>query len=327
MDTSTTTTSLQNDDDGNAPLPVDSGNTSSTSDDFLKKWFQIPTDAQSNLSKALDPEGYVRAYWDDKTRPDGRMFSQARSTNVVSSLLKHSAGSALIKQGNTKVLSAMTVQIGQPTPEMPDHGDILVNVTTLDGGYQGSSHSDVLQSWLQRMLDDVLPSKLTLMTGKACIRLVVTVMILQNDGNLRDVALTACMAAWKDTTLPTMDDLTEHQGKLFWTQSPITSVNNNSTTLLSPKSPDTYRISLTMGILQQEKKDDDGDHSGGEISFLVDPTMEESIYVSGMLTIVITMVDRSLQMEYTGSVPLSATDLALAAKMAYGRADEMTSIL
>ena len=279
------------------------------SGDYLKAWFKIPADAQSNLSKALDPESYVRAYWNDNTRPDGRMFPQARPTEVVSSLLKHSAGSALIKQGNTKVLSAMTVQIGQPAPEMPDHGDVVVSVTALDH----VSHSDVLQAWLQRMLDDLLPPKLSLLIGKACIRLVVTVMILQDDGNLRDVALTACMAAWKDTTLPTMEELTEYQGKLWWADSPITSVNN-----FAPKvSPESYRISLTMGVLEKD----------GNVAFLVDPSREESRYMSGFLTIVVSMPDRSLQIEYTGSAALSATDLTLAAKMANGRADELSNIL
>jgi exosome complex component RRP42 len=276
---------------------------------YLKSWLKLPSDAQSNLSKALDPKSYVKAYWNDKTRPDGRMFPQARPTEVVSSLLKHSAGSALIKQGNTKVLSAMTVQIGQPAPELPDHGDIVVSVTTLDQ----FSHSDVLQSWLQRMLDDLLPSKLALIKGKACIRLVVTVMILQDDGNLRDVALTACMAAWKDTTLPTMEDLTEHDGKLWWTKSPITSVAERN----PKKSSETYRVSLSMGIVEKN----------AEILFLVDPSAEESRYTTGMLTVVVTMPGRALQMEYSGSAAISATDLALASAMANGRVDELASIL
>jgi exosome complex RNA-binding protein Rrp42 (RNase PH superfamily) len=92
------------------------------------------------------------------------MFSQARTTKVVSSLLKHSSGSALVKQGDTKVLAAITIEIGQPFPELPDHGDVLVSVTSPD-----QSHNDRLQLWLQRMLDDLLPNKLNLITGRACI--------------------------------------------------------------------------------------------------------------------------------------------------------------
>jgi len=286
------------------------------SGDYLKAWLKIPPHhAGSNLSKALDPEGYVQAYWKDQTRPDGRMFVQARATKVASSLLKHSAGSAFIKQGDTKVLSAMTVQIGQPAPDLPDHGDVVVTVTTPD---QASLHFDVLQSWLQRMLDDLLPPQLTLITGKACIRLVVTVLILQDDGNLRDAALLACMAAWKDTKLPTMDHLTEHQGKLWWKESPITSLDSTpQPSDDNENSKSEYRISLSMGVLEQD----------GKTIFLVDPSAEEAPYTNGMLTFIVTLPNRSLQLEYAGSMALTATELALASKMAGGRADELSKLL
>lgn len=295
----------------------------SSSGEYLKHWLKLPSDQNANLTKSLDPEAYVKAYWDDKTRPDGRMFPQARHTKVVSSLLKHSAGSAMVKQGETKVLSAMTLQIGQPAPDSPDHGDVVVTVTTPD--QTSSSHSDALQSWLQRMLDDLLPPRLNLMSGKACIRLVVTVMILQDDGNLRDVALMACMAAWKDTALPTMEHLTEYQGKLWWTDSPITSLDRTPSVnkggddedASSSSSKSDFRISLSMGVLEKD----------GKALFLVDPSSDEAPFTNGNVTIVVTLPSRSLQLEYSGSVPLTATDVALASKMAGGRADELSKLL
>jgi exosome complex RNA-binding protein Rrp42 (RNase PH superfamily) len=249
------------------------------------------------------------AFWDENTRPDGRMFSQARQTKVVASLLKHSAGSALVKHGDTKVLAAMTIQIGQPAPEIPDHGDVLVTVSTSD-----QQRLDTLQSWLQRMLDDLLPPKLNLMTGKACIRLVVTVLILQDSGNLMDAALLACMAAWKDTTLPTMEHLKEEQGKLYWKENPTSSLDDG----LSRNDRKDYRISLSMGVITSQK---------GDAKFLVDPTAEESKFTEGFLTMVVTLSNRTLQLEYSGAIALSATDLALAAKMANGRADELVKLL
>lgn len=249
------------------------------------------------------------AFWSEKTRPDGRMFSQARQTKIVSSLLKHSAGSALVKQGDTKVLSAMTIQIGQPAPELPDHGDVLVSVSTGD-----QKRLDTLQSWLQRMLDDLLPPKLNLMTGKACIRLVITVFVLQDSGNLMDAALLACMAAWKDTTLPTMEHLKEEEGKLYWTEKPISSLDDGS----SENDKKDYRVSLSMGIIKNQR---------GETLFLVDPTTEESKFIDGVLTMVLALSSRTIQLEYSGSVALSAKDLALASKMANGRADELVALL
>jgi exosome complex component RRP43 len=239
------------------------------------------------------------------------MFSQARPTQLVPSLLKHSAGSALVKQGDTKVLSAMTIQIGQPAPELPDHGDVVVSVTS---SAQQGQHSDKLQSWLQRMLDDLLPPRLTLIIGKACIRLVVTVLILQDSGNLMDAALLACMAAWKDTILPTMDHLTESEGTLCWKEKPTSSLDHES----SKRADKEYRVSLSMGVARGHE---------GEVNFLVDPSAEEEVLTEGCLTIVVTLPSRTLQVEYAGPVALGATDLALAAKMANGRADELAKLL
>jgi hypothetical protein len=45
------------------------------------------------------------------------------------------------------------------------------------------------------------------------------------------------------------------------------------------------------------------------------------------LTMVVTIPSRTLQVEYSGAVALNATDLALAAKMANGRADELAKLL
>lgn len=218
-----------------------------------------------------------------------------------------------MKQGETKVLAAISIEIGQPSPELPDHGDVLVTVTLPDP----KGRADRLQSWLQRMLDDLLPPKLNLKTGKACIRLVTSVMILQDSGNLMDAALLACMAAWEDTTLPTMEQLTESEGKLWWKENPISSVNTKSTN--DNDGDKEYRVSLTMGLVTSRET--------GNPSFLVDPSLEEGKFTQGELTIVVTLPNRTLQVEYTGSIGLDAADLALAAKLANGRAEELSSLL
>ncbi|KAL3940991.1 MAG: hypothetical protein SGBAC_004568 [Bacillariaceae sp.] len=295
----------------------------------LKSWLHLPE--SSNWIEVLDPKAHVVAYWDQGARPDGRMFSQARPTQTVDSLLKHSAGSALIKQGDTKVLTAISIEIGQPAPELPDHGDVMVSVASTTTSTSSAStiqprFYDRLQAWLQRMLDDLLPPKLNLLTGKACVRLIVSVMILQDAGNLMDASLLSCMAAWKNTTLPTMDHLVESEGRLWWKENPISSVSNSSssssdTIMQSTSGEQTkeYRISLTMGIVRNDKTK--------SIQFVVDPSAEEATHAEGELTLVVELPSRKIQVEYTGSIGLEASDFALAAKLANGRADELESLL
>jgi exosome complex RNA-binding protein Rrp42 (RNase PH superfamily) len=246
------------------------------------------------------------------------MFAQARPTSVVSSLLKHSAGSALVKLGDTKVLVANTCEIGQPSPEYPNHGDVLVSVNTGDA----FQYADLLQAWLQRLLDELLPPRLTLLSGRACVRLVVTVMILQDAGNLADAALLACMAAWKDTTLPCIENLQQVDGRLWWKEEPSNSVLSSSNATLSPPSSSEsrdYRISLTMGVIEHGEDD--------KTRFLVDPTSVEEKQLDGSLTVVMDLPSRTIQVEYSGGISLTATDLILAAKMANGRADEVMELL
>ncbi|CAJ1958710.1 unnamed protein product [Cylindrotheca closterium] len=293
----------------------------------LKTWLDLPE--SSNWIEVLDPKAHVLAYWDQSARPDGRMFSQARPTQTVSSLLKHSAGSALVKQGDTKVLTAISIEIGQPAPEFPDHGDVMVSVSSTTTSTASAStlqprFYDRLQAWLQRMLDDLLPPKLNLLTGKACIRLVVSVMILQDAGNLMDASLLSCMAAWKNTTLPTMDHLMESEGRLWWKENLMSSVSNSDTTTTTTtqsasEQSKEYRISLTMGIVRDAKSD--------SIKFLVDPSSEEEKHTDGELTLVVELQSRKIQVEYTGSMGLEASDFALASKLANGRADELVSLL
>ena len=284
----------------------------------LASWLNIPVN--KNWSRALDPEAYVTAFWEQNTRPDGRLFFQARPTKVISSFLKHSSGSGLVQQGNTKVLASIRLEIGQPAPEFPNHGDVLVVVTD---NSKDITHNDRLQSWLQRMLDDLLPPQLALIAGKAAIRLIVSVMILQDSGNVFDASLLACMAAWKDTVLPTMDQLQESNGKLWWKKSPISSLNNNNNNNNSNSNAATdreYRVSLSMGILREDK-------NKGNVRFLVDPSEDEAAFTDGDLTIVVTIPSRTIQVEYTGSVGLDASELALAVKLANGRVDELASLL
>lgn len=317
------------------------------------EWLNIPssnsrssTHPVTSLVQCLDPKAHVNEYWEHKTRPDGRLFTQARSTQVVYGMLKHSAGSALVSQnesgGNidgTKILAATTFNIGQPSPEQPDEGEVVVQVSGTGGRNIGGDsksqqhHWDSLQSWLQRTLeqDESMAQSLNLLTGKACLRLVITVIVLEDNGNVKDGALLACMAAWKDTRLPKVGkDLMTVQGKLWWEQGTgsITSLINTYDTVVDKNSEEKtegqsdqrdYRISLTMGIWVHPT--DQTTH------LLADPGSCEEPFLEGSITIVVSLATEKLQVDYTGKVPLTANNMALAAKLACARAREVTTIL
>lgn len=239
------------------------------------------------------------------------------------------------------MLVANTIQIGQPSPQQTDHGDVVVTVTTTKGDSGSRGVGDgygLLQAWLQRMLDELLPPRLGLLTGKACFRLVVTVMILTDDGNSKDAALLACMAAWKDTKLPEMQDFQEVDGKLWWKQQPTSSLSTSDIGSLFSDPTSTsgnttkqhsdeknYRISLCMGVVKMGKGKKGGEDA--KTRLLVDPSFTEEGQLLGFLTLVVHMSDRTVHVEYSGSCALSAADLSLAFMLANARADELAKLL
>ena len=167
-----------------------------------------------------------------------------------------------------------------------------------------------------------IPSRLNLLTGKVCLQLVVSVLILEDGGNLMDASLLACMAAWKDTRLAKVgEDLVESQGKLWWKEDAQMSsavVVDEKKSAEDEASPRDYRISLTMGVYELTKT---------TTQLLVDPSMQEEPFLDGTLTITVTLSTGKLQVNYVGKTALLPTDLALAAKLAKARATELSNIL
>ncbi len=322
----------------------------------FQEWMNIPRNDSSSSAhhqtvstvQCLDPKAHIHDFWSNRTRPDARLFTQGRATQVVFGMLKHSAGSALVSQkddkgsnSGTKILAATTFSIGQPSPEQPDEGEVIVQVSGTGGRNVGADsrsqqqqhYWDVLQSWLQRTLeqDESITQSLGLLTGKSSLRLVVTVVVLEDNGNVKDGALLACMAAWKDTQLPQFGkDLVENQGKLWWKSSngPVSSLGgkycilpdgDTETKIGSDSNQRDYQISLTMGIWVHPTEQ--------KTYLLADPSSDEEPYLDGTITVIVSLATEKLKADYSGKVPLTAKDMALAAKLARGRATEVAEIL
>jgi exosome complex RNA-binding protein Rrp42 (RNase PH superfamily) len=371
----------------------------------LQEWLDLsPTSTTTgsvSIVQSLDPQQYLLDFWQQRTRSDGRLFLQGRPCRVLMGIVKqHAAGSALVNvtaessmtpaghnnnnysdssgsistssrrcSNSTKILAATTLQIGQPSPSQPNHGDVVVQVTGTGGKNMGmdyyfsggsgggggkSKHSwDVLQAWLQRILEEEpisddddddegsknnnnrsIPSQLNLVTGKAALRLIMSVQILEDGGNIMDAALLACMAAWRDTNLPKVGkDLVEVKGLLYWKNMSNNNNNNNTDYPLGGLTPVEehgpthqphqrhFRVSLTMGVWKDPQ--DQTTH------LLVDPSLQEEPFLDGRLTIVVdlTTSGKLLQVHYTGNAPLTATDLTVASKLAQSHADELGRIL
>ena len=317
------------------------------SSQILDEW----VDATLKTAQSLDPSSYLpQLYWKHKTRPDGRIFGQARPTSVVAGVLKKNAlGSALVtlkppistiinnNNKNTKtthVLAGVTADVGQPRSS---EGDVRVTLQP--------SHHTALESWLQRTLAATVLAdleQLGIVPGKAAFGLDVTVTILNQDGNIRDACLLAAVAALMDTTLPPI--VIDH-GRVF------TLPDDASLELVPPKFttvpskqivPGMIPVPLSMGNIQldvQQKNDtEDGDSEDNDDDstpkqtqdyWLVDPSEEEEGVCEGSICVVVNAQEPEeiVVLDYQGTVSMTHSAMALAVRMAKGRAEELLPLL
>lgn len=308
------------------------------SPDIVQEWI----DVTMKTALALDPKAYIREFWNHKTRPDGRIFGQARQTTIVPGVLERNAlGSALVKLASnsshgdgdsetttattttsyscTHVLAGVTTEVGQPSA---NEGDLKVSFVP---------QNIVLESWLQRLLLEILDlEQLGIVAGKSAFGLDVSIAVLNEDGNLADACLLAAMAALRNTRLP---PIVIKDGRVYTLEDedalknmPSSLTTFESKSLSLPVIP----LPLTMGVVTaQEIGQQQSDNEQSKQLWLVDPSKKELEVCDGSITIVLNGLDTEhiLAFEYQGNVSVTHTSLALAVQIAKGRAEELLPLL
>jgi len=155
-----------------------------------------------------------------------------------------------------------------------------------------------------------------------------SVQILDGSGgNLRDACLIACVAALRNTALP---DLVWHNQRL-WIQPNYT--GSKATAHGQKKKLEYARvpIPLTIGVWV--------DPNGDKNHFIVDPTEQEEAVLSTTLTVVVSAPIGGgtnsgsyeefpiVSFDMSGHLGLDTTSIALAVKLAQGRARELLLVL
>jgi exosome complex RNA-binding protein Rrp42 (RNase PH superfamily) len=276
----------------------------------------------------------VESFWKKATRPDGRLFSQTRRTVVQRQVLtQHAAGSALVKLGDSQVLAGVSYAVGQPVGA--NQGDVLVTISdSRNSGSGGNNMNSSLQLYLNRLLEETLDlEQLSIVPEQAAFRLFITVQILNQDGNIRDACLLACVAALTDTKLPT--NTIWQDGKVWLRDGDVEgdkedaktsddkedgSGSSSSSSMRQLQIP-VVPVPLTMGVwLDQET---------GQTHLIVDPSAEEDTVLTSRMTVVVNAMDpvQILLLDLSGRHAVSKTELALATRMAAGRAEELRDVL
>lgn len=156
----------------------------------------------------------LKAMFASDKRFDGRKVFDFRDFEVTYGVSNKAEGSARVKIGKTDVVAGVKLQVGEPYPDSPDKGNLMVSGDLLPMASprfeSGPPGFDAIE--LPRLVDRVLRhsdfidlSKLVITPGEKVWTVIVDIYPINDDGNLIDASTIAAVAALKDAFFPTLD--------------------------------------------------------------------------------------------------------------------------
>lgn len=190
-------------------------------------------------------------------RFDGRDLDEFREIVIEKGISKNAEGSVRVKIGNTEVLVGIKMDAGEPYPDSPDKGNLMVTSEFLPMSSARFESGPPKYNSIEvgRLIDRIIRESKFIELDKLCIKegekvwsVFVDIYSINDDGNLLDAAGIGAIAALKTAKIPKYD---EKEGKVVhgeWT---------NQGLPLSKETP----LSITL-------------HKIGN-SIIVDPSREE----------------------------------------------------
>jgi exosome complex component RRP42 len=152
---------------------------------------------------------HIKLLLKSETRLDGRKPLEIRKPlKVECGVIKTAEGSAKVTLGETQVLVGVKLELGEPYPDIPDQGTMIVGAELLplsnpefEAGPPGIHAVE-----LARVVDRGIRESKAIDFKKLCIKkgelvwtLLVDIVPLNDAGNLQDASAIATLAALKDT--------------------------------------------------------------------------------------------------------------------------------
>ncbi len=202
----------------------------------------------------------------ENKRFDGRKLTDYRNLEVSFEVSNKAEGSAKVKLGKTEVIAGVKLQLGEPYPDSPEKGNLMVSGDLLPLASprfeSGPPGFDAIE--LPRLVDRAIREsgmidfkKLVVVPKEKVWTVIIDIYPLNDDGNLIDAATIAAVLALKKARIPSIDE----DGKVDYkhlSDAPI------------PLSKETLPLSFSVYKL--------GDN------ILLDPTREEEEACDGRIT-------------------------------------------
>ncbi|MFH1065998.1 MAG: exosome complex protein Rrp42 [Nanoarchaeota archaeon] len=223
------------------------------------------------------------------TRLDGRKLTEYRQPITVEyGVIKTAEGSARVKIGETDIIVGVKLEVGEPYPDTPNEGTIIVGAELLalsnpefepgPPGIQAIELARVVDRGIResKALDF---KKLCITPGEKIWMVIIDICPINDAGNLFDASSLAALAALKNTRFPAFNGVK------------VDYKNKTDEKLQLEKTP------IAVTVIKIGNK------------FIVDPDTEEEKVVDARLTVSSIENGTLCAMQKGGDMPLSAEDI------------------
>src|SRR3989344_4685963 len=163
----------------------------------------------SNLTK-----DFLKKMFSEGKRFDGRGLMDLNDVTIEYGVSNKAEGSARVKIVKTEVIAGVKLALGEPYPDSPDAGNLVVSgdLLPLASPRFELGPPGFLGIEIPRLVDRVVREsgmieweKLVIKPKEKVWTIYVDAYPLNDDGSLTDAASIACVAALRDATLPALD--------------------------------------------------------------------------------------------------------------------------
>lgn len=249
-------------------------------------------------------EKYVLELLENGKRIDGRRFDEYREIKVEKGVVQKAEGSALVSVGKTKVAAGVKLEVGEPFPDAPNEGILIVNAEfspiaspEFEAGPPGE---DAVE--LARIVDRALRESKCIQLEKLVVSpqnvfmVFVDLHIINHYGNLIDAASLAAIAALKNARIPKVEE-----GKI---------VRGEFTGSLP--------VVFTPVVVSVCKIGN---------NFLIDPELQEENVLESRLVVGVREDDKICAMQKQGSKPLKFSDVEKMLEIAIKKSKELRKLV
>ena len=231
-------------------------------------------------------------------RADGRKLDEYRAIEVRKGISDNAEGSAYVKLGKTEVVAGIKMLPGEPYPDSPDKGTIVVGAELLplaSPEFETGPPREAATE-LARVVDRNIRESKAIDFKKLCIRegeIVWIVFIdfyaMNDDGNLFDAAAIASLAALSEAKVPKLEDnkvvKKEYSGKLSLERKPLlcTHAKIAEALVLDPVFAEEKASSARFSVATTEdnylcafQKGGNGSFTSAEIESCIDNALERA---------------------------------------------------